>query len=533
MNPAHLKILAWEHFQRVWRTVVPITLLFASIDLAWQIIFRNAEQGFYDDILIIVYVGIFANMLLLLVSQSTNTDLQFSMNGYYLRLPVKPWLLAISRIVLNIFTLILLTIFFYWVHYHTIRPPDFHPLMVTPGSWWHALSFVALIYLLLQVVAWVSNTWITIAYLMVVGYQVATYNFVIQNFLFMKSSLYWTVFAISIVVLPPLCAYALRYARFNERIPIYAQFGFVAKLFLDSADKRYERGFDKFPNTQEALVWLEKRYMRNVLFGSFLAILVVTLPIWMIEEEFYMSSGNLTEVLLIVAMCLIVAATFSGLVIGLINYRRYATEIKAFTFTKPVSTLALAEGRVRAMTSHILSPGILFQLIVVFCIGGYFFVTDSRELVRDMPSVLQVLMLIYLGYLGTVVLVWCALWCTTTFPLAVFGIYLYAMFYFILDFGDLLYSQDLPEWANYLVIGLTIAPVFIAWIYAGFNQLLTARPWIWVFAPLIMFCVYLILNVSDLEDWDATFFAMALIVTVAAYFPFASAPLTARYARHR
>lgn len=159
--------------------------------------------------------------------------------------------------------------------------------------------------------------------------------------------------------------------------------------------------------------------------------------------------------------------------------------------------------------------------------------TDSRELVGDMSSILRVLMLVYLGYLGTVVLVWCALWCTTTFPLAIFGVYLYTMFYFVLDFGDLLYSQDLPIWANRLVIVLTIAPVFIAWIYAGLNQLLTARPWIWVFAPLIMFCVYLLLNVNDLDKWDANFFAMALIVTVAAYLPFASTPLIARYARHR
>lgn len=366
MNPVHVKILAWEHFRRIFKTIVPITLLFASIDLAWQIIFRNTEQGFYDDILVIMYVGIFANMLLLLVSHSTNSDLQFSMNGYYLRLPVKPRLLAFTRIVLNIFSLTILSTFFYWIHYHTIRPPDFQPLMGMPGSLWHALSFVVLVYLLLQVVAWVSNTWITIAYLVVVGYQVFTYNFVVQNFSFMSSFIYWTVFAISVVVLPPLCGYALRYARFNERIPVYAQFGSLTKLFLDSADKRYERGFDKFLSTQEALVWLEKRYMRNVLFGSFLAILVVTLPLWMIEEGFYMSSGNFTDVLQIVAMCLIAAATFSGLVIGLINYRRYETEIKAFTFTKPVSTLALAEARVRSMTSYILSPAILFQLIIVF-----------------------------------------------------------------------------------------------------------------------------------------------------------------------
>ena len=62
---------------------------------------------------------------------------------------------------------------------------------------------------------------------------------------------------------------------------------------------------------------------------------------------------------------------------------------------------------------------------------------------------------------------------------------------------------------------------------------MTAPAWIWVFAPMLAYCAYLVLNANDLTAWDEAFMSMATIIVFAAYLPFAAVPLTMDYLRHR
>lgn len=534
MSGAMVRALVWEHCRRSLVTVVPLTLLLVSIDVVWQLLTRNMDEVLIDDPIVIVGFGLFGVLNFQLVSNTNVANLQFSVNPFFLRLPMNMLHFSCLRLILGAVTLGLVALILHAVHFRFITQPVETVWFEWKLNEWFLLTATVCVYAVVQLIAWSTGQWITITTLALVFYLCVGGFVPWENRGIELGPLHFAMSIGLLVVCAALGAFALSTSRSGERMPVYRHGAAIVQWVWNRFDNISRVEAVNFETRGDALLWLERRYQRNLFPFTFLLFLVLTGLAIAID-----SGGWVPEELgraLIGVM--LASALVSGIFFTLIALRRHSSGAHAFVLTKPTSVQEVADARFRSMFGQMIIPGVLLQVAIIGLVFSELYVSGS---IGQLPfgdggvDILPAqLIYLYFMYLGVLVLAWCALWGAVTFPLGLVWVYLFAGFFFALGEMSLLTDgHDLPKWAHQTILLLTLLPVVIVWIRGLVRNLIPSAGFILLSVPIIIAVVYSAMELIGFSGAGEENMPLVVIVAAAAVLPFALTPQFVEFQRHR
>ena len=547
MNIEHIKILAWEHYRRCLKTVFPTTLVFVALLISAFILDRHFvrslnyqsnvdEIGIGFTMLALAVVG-----LMVLISNTSNRELDFSMGKYYLRLPIKAWHLAAIRITLNLITLIgvifiMGSISLYYYNVNHAEPiswltvmTDFELINVT-------FFMVLFLYLVIQVMAWTFSTPSLFVGCFVVWCIIAKYqHWFFENYVFVIGT------GIGYFVCIGLGGRSLRYARSDEPLPFTLAIRSVVSDLLALVSPRSDRSTQPFNSPKEAQYWLERRSMLNAYKNATALFLLLFISLM---SFIYMTSRGLDMFTDILFSCAVMSIVITMIIVGICNgistYRRQTTSLKDFMFTKPISSRQIARSRTKALLSIVWFPCVLFLGIGLYycfiCFVEYDRLAalhDSRYLAVspkwDYPEWARIFTIEAIGfYIVLLCAVWCLSWMMHSIPSTLL---LWCLFFLAQLIGEGIRVYSYPFGIPMLGVLIAIVPILYIWVYSYKRKLLMVSPKVlWLF-PLLMACI--LLPLIENFSWHEEDYAGALFVAALVFFPIASAPASIHVARHR
>ena len=567
MNIAQIKILAWEHWRRCLRTIMP-GMVFFSIFLigliAYDIYYANRGYASHGEELcfaIIIVTALF-NLLLLIGSNSSDSNYSSSMGKYYLQLPIKPWVLATIRIFLNAITLILCTLVFVLI---TIIASYF---LEQPNSYFSStaesyLEFILLyqcvilfIYFSIQVIAWSFKLHVvfilSVAYLYMLCYFVQHKFFLhlvpyeyLANISFKDIIIFGTamMFPLSCI----LSGYSLRNARSDDANPVMLLLGTIFEKITAPFQPKSDVYSLAFTSPQEAQRWLEKHSMLQLYKNVFLLFILIFLLL--LSGRIYAFNNHIDIINIIdfsiqsAAISIACTAILIGLCNGIIHYNRQTGSIKEFTYTKPISSRNIALSRMKAQMSLFRDPCLfLLGMAILYVFYIYFKATSPNlseaEAIFYPASSLEwgKELLSFTGaILGFCIALWCAIWLFHS--ISVFAIFLTLMLSAMAGYMMFNNGMELdPENSGVIpiCIFISILPVVGVWIYGIVKDLIAVPHKTLLLYPVVCFCIYLLMDGGlGKGHWDDEAFLMALFFVAIVYLPFASVPTMIHLTRHR
>ena len=556
MNKSHIKIIAWEQTRHVFRLVLACTVAFALVNLAYQVldymyfhmtpeeqsnypvhIAQDAQTGAItrlgsDYLLPVVYFGALVNILILLLSNSSGANLQFHVSQYYLRLPVNPWLLVATRIVVNCAILIISTSFLLWIHYRIVIPDETVPpaaVLVSIIAFYLPIQFVAFSFSNRPAIFGLSIIFIAPLLDTINGNQTMITFFANSDYNAPTYSVVLLSMAIATIL---LSGFALRYQRFNESLPVFAVFGSISESFVNFIKNRNNRELPRFQSPLHAQAWLENRYMMNLFQGIFLLLFCAGLPVVLwgmtLLRTLQDTTSLLVDILHMTFGLMIFVATVSGIINGIVNYRRQTTTSNAFTYTKPITTHSLSHVRLLSVFRSTFIPLMIIQFLFIALFVAVLMdenYSGYRNIGSD--SKLLLLFVLYAMFSGTIVATWAIRWALTTLPLTLYLAYIIAMALLIID------RYPIADWIIYLAMFIGFVPPIVLWMRAvvkfGISpQILLAFPGAFAVVYILLLAVR-----GQSFEIDEELLAQALCITIAAYMPFAVVPTAIDLTRHR
>ena len=544
MNIDHVKILAWEHYRKSLNTVIPAALGFSALlisALLLDIYFiktlnyrSNADElgiGFTMSSTVAV-------ALMLLIANTSDKELKFSMGDYYLRLPIKSWHLAAIRITLNLLTLMMvffvlgsISIFFY-----NLNSPE-------PTSWLEffshgkvvnsTISGILFTYLIIQVIAWTFST------PTVFVYSFLLWIFYARNLDWLISNNTFTIgLGIGYFVCIWLSGISLSYSRSDEPFPLTQTFNAGWQQFLAFISVKRKGDGDRFESKEEAQYWLELNSMLHVYKNITLIFLslAITFGLFLFSTNRYVPDMNfiLQNLFGVVLSALIISMIIMGICNGIATYRRQTSSLKDFMYTKPISTPQIARSRTKALLRILRTPSIIFLVFgLVYCICYVFHIKNlavlhnpdfnfgewskiaSNEALLVYGSIL--ISIWYLSWIMHSISSILVLWCLVVLAASI---------------GEFLKIYSYPLGVPTLGILISISPIIYTWRYSIKKNIVMFSPkFLWLLP--IFYLVMIQIEGIPFQSQNELSLVVPIYIAFLVFLPFASVPATIHLTRHR
>lgn len=501
----------------------------------------------------IVVCALFINALILLTSNSTDNNVSLSMGNYYLRLPISPWLLAATRIVLNCITLTITSLIFVgigviYLNYIGKLPNDFFS---TPENYLGALAVLIILlfnYLFIQMLSWSFKMPVAII-LTAAFYYVLIY---FENYYFYEDfSPVEYLFLYGTGIMFPLCilisGYSLRNARSDESNPVMVLLTNTWINISTPFRRKSDSSALPFTSPVEAQRWLEHRSMLQFYksaFAIFMSIFALSLIGMIYKNSYEMDIAFFINALLSSTIFAIInTALIVGFTNGLIHYKRQTGSIKAFIYTKPISSRLIALSRIKALMSLMRGPALFFLSVSIVYLGIVIYMATFADLsdieeifFRESSLELGTILLYSVGiFMGLCIFLWCVTWLFHSLSV----LFIFYVLLLSLLTGFLRYQQggELdPYHSGVGAICAMLCTLLIAgvWIYSKSKGLVAVPSKTLFLYPLVCFGLYFLIQGGfEAKHWDAGTFISALFIAALVYLPFASVPATIHLTRHR